>query len=412
MDFFPVEINVSHVCAYWRNVALATPFLWTQIYVYSNPGLDRVATYLERSKMLPITIGACILSIDVSRFCDLIIPHAGRWKTLIVDSDLHFDDPSGETTFYRMIHRFRDLSVPKLQWLDISCDKKCDDDHDISDIEEPQIFLGGAPSLVDVSLAGEALYTCWPSCTALTTLRLMELEPASRMEYIQFCTMISSLPSLTCLVISQTMVDEDSEIIHPAQAPSLRSLRICALQHAISWKSRLLRAISAPGLESLSFVAITSLSFEHMRSVSGEPKFPKLRSLILRHTRFPEVVLSELILAFPTITRIALHSSPNYAILKSLANFDSGVCWPHLREVSLTGRDFLPNWDLLCEMVRGRIEMEVPLQTLYLDPVVGYIGPADMHLRKHIRVESPTEWLDEWDEISGRSTTNPSFVCY
>lgn len=45
MDFFPVEINVSHVCAYWRNVALATPFLWTQIYVYSNPDLDRVATY-------------------------------------------------------------------------------------------------------------------------------------------------------------------------------------------------------------------------------------------------------------------------------------------------------------------------------------------------------------------------------
>lgn len=37
--------------------------------------------------------------MDVSRFCDLIIPHAGRWKTLIVDSDLHFDDPSGETTF-------------------------------------------------------------------------------------------------------------------------------------------------------------------------------------------------------------------------------------------------------------------------------------------------------------------------
>ncbi|KAF8837263.1 hypothetical protein BDN67DRAFT_909567, partial [Paxillus ammoniavirescens] len=52
----PVEVQLSHVCARWRQVALSTPSLWTTIKV---PILHRevaVRAYLQRCNQSPLDI--------------------------------------------------------------------------------------------------------------------------------------------------------------------------------------------------------------------------------------------------------------------------------------------------------------------------------------------------------------------
>ena len=66
----PFEILVSHVTRHWRNVAVSTPSLWTQIYIAEqHECLDAAAAYLTRSRCLPLDI-----EVEMGR------PHArSRW---------------------------------------------------------------------------------------------------------------------------------------------------------------------------------------------------------------------------------------------------------------------------------------------------------------------------------------------
>jgi len=83
----PFEILVSQVTQHWRNVAIATPGLWTQIYVPNNGHLDIVAAYLTRSGSLPLDIDVK-MSVEDPFIClppthsivEAITPHVTRWR--------------------------------------------------------------------------------------------------------------------------------------------------------------------------------------------------------------------------------------------------------------------------------------------------------------------------------------------
>ena len=97
-DFPPPRVSfqivISHVCRHWRNVALSTPSLWTNIEVApeARPPYESVSTRLERSKGLPIDIyvncGPPAPDVeppsdaDLEFLFSLLCPHIHRWRTM------------------------------------------------------------------------------------------------------------------------------------------------------------------------------------------------------------------------------------------------------------------------------------------------------------------------------------------
>lgn len=53
-------IQISHVCAHWRSVALGCPQLWLRVVVTSNPNPAWIRELLRRSKGMPISVAADI----------------------------------------------------------------------------------------------------------------------------------------------------------------------------------------------------------------------------------------------------------------------------------------------------------------------------------------------------------------
>ncbi|KAF9223847.1 hypothetical protein BS17DRAFT_705029, partial [Gyrodon lividus] len=52
----PIEVQLSHVCARWRRVALSTPSLWTTIRVPIFHREIAVRTYFQRCNQCPLDI--------------------------------------------------------------------------------------------------------------------------------------------------------------------------------------------------------------------------------------------------------------------------------------------------------------------------------------------------------------------
>ena len=48
--------TLSHVCGHWRSVALATSVLWTDIHYTPHKSMDKLRTYLDRSKAAELGI--------------------------------------------------------------------------------------------------------------------------------------------------------------------------------------------------------------------------------------------------------------------------------------------------------------------------------------------------------------------
>src|ERR1700733_1510505 len=94
--------TISSVCAIWRRVALGLPFLWTNIahdsstsmhhqhtsstrYIHRlKRSLDRIETYLARSKNLPLNVVLDFSDegkVNARRIMKVIIPHTGRFRS-------------------------------------------------------------------------------------------------------------------------------------------------------------------------------------------------------------------------------------------------------------------------------------------------------------------------------------------
>jgi hypothetical protein len=85
LDFF--EIKFSHVTHHWRDVAVNTPRLWTEIKVFGmKNSLDMVEAYLTRSKSIPLDMKVylTIRSQSTPSVIQAICSHVGRWRRLSV----------------------------------------------------------------------------------------------------------------------------------------------------------------------------------------------------------------------------------------------------------------------------------------------------------------------------------------
>ena len=78
LRFVKYLVSVTHVCKYWRQVAIAAPDLWTEI---NMTNLEAVEVFLERSGAVPLNVNLRSMNEDILQ---TVAPHAHRFRQFFV----------------------------------------------------------------------------------------------------------------------------------------------------------------------------------------------------------------------------------------------------------------------------------------------------------------------------------------
>ncbi|KAI6115603.1 hypothetical protein EV401DRAFT_1975376 [Pisolithus croceorrhizus] len=142
----PIEVRLSHVSSQWREVALATPSLWSSIRFPFEQREDSLVEYLERSRggLLDVYLGPWAKYPNLERaLTTVLIPHLGRFQQLVLEA-------VSRETLTTLLSAFQDQSAPALRRLRVMCRAK------------------GLPLLTDVRLDNVAITLPSPVATTLS----------------------------------------------------------------------------------------------------------------------------------------------------------------------------------------------------------------------------------------------------
>jgi hypothetical protein len=281
----PFQVLVSHVCKHWREVAVESPLLWTNINFTEAPPFDKSRIWIERSKGLPLTIDIdCtapdvdessdpgedldsedrmgeidgteehpaplpITSVDdLSLIFDIIVPQVFQWRSLVVTVRM--------ADYVRIIlKRLSECpSAPLLEVLELYFHE----DYERFPPPSPMaltemllLFKGDAPNLQHVALWGVPVLWSSPFLSGEKDLELAYHRNDIRPSWSEFAHMLSSSPDLTTLTIclsgpSGEPGDWPSTSEGLIELPSLENLVLGF--HPPEYISPLLRLISTPNL--------------------------------------------------------------------------------------------------------------------------------------------------------------------
>lgn len=218
------QVTVSHVCKFWREVALGTPALWSDIDLeigkHAAPSYRRASEYVSRSKGYPLSIFIEVIeceeddesvyseqsdyippvtNVQLREILDLLLPHTNRWRKFkLVAEDYIY--------FHAILTRLSYAPpAPLLEYLEL---------HNLEEDLEPEylsfpypshktpfvLFNNSVPKLQYVSLYG--VHIDWHNTTFLKNLHHLELSYHSqdvRPSFNDFFTILRSCPGLRTL---------------------------------------------------------------------------------------------------------------------------------------------------------------------------------------------------------------------
>ena len=357
------ELTVSHTSRHWRDLALATPLLWSRITTWPTARplaavLESIATYLARSGTCPLDIDADIVEADL---LDLICaPHnVARWRCVRLDTS------NGEYDHNHILALIGHVAAPLLErislwskWLGTEPFIDC------------HLFTAGAPALTYVRLGG---LMAKPPLQTVTTLIL---EASGYIPFPWFRDLIAATPWLVNLSLSGVDIDlEPSAQGHPSlNFPSLRSLRICPIESGTELAYQFLSAVHAPNLCSLILAGCSDDEPLPNLSWPALTPFPTLHSLtlidcVLSHTNFQSLQR-----ALPAITHLSLLGNHS-GILERLA--DEGRCqyradlpWQALTTLTLEGLDTVQDFVLCRLTLAARKQLGCPIAVLRINKML------------------------------------------
>ncbi|KZP24159.1 hypothetical protein FIBSPDRAFT_930115 [Athelia psychrophila] len=358
------EVLVSHISSHWRQVALTTPSLWTTIRrVERCNRLDRIAAYLERSRSslinLQVYIGSEDDEGDVSRFSELVEPHFNRVRRLFVGA-------RSSAGLLKLFDCISSTTAPHLTAVNI------DYRGDNKRIAPSSIFMGGAPSLSSLHIAGLRASSCLPPMQSITSLHLGRWHtPLSHNGFVELSDTLCGMQSLAHLQIAQTSSDHQWPAEVVVHLPKLKSLYIeCAAFDAAVRISRLLVAFDAPALCTLVIAGRpyyehrSTVHFDEADLLSTHSKFPVLRKLALHSTMTGMENLRRTALAFPSVEEL-LYGQPCGDLLTLLGDDQpAAVYWPNLTALALPLSD-IPT-PKLEDAVNARKRAGYPIRELFL----------------------------------------------
>ena len=447
----PFEILVSHVTRHWRNVAVSTPSLWTQIYIAEQDQcLDAAAAYLTRSRCLPLDIG-----LEMGRphprsrwhpklpsTCSIIetlTPHVGRCRRFCI----HSERPRRHLS--ALLKGLCSVTCPFLESIQVSRTERFDyyDDGDADYSKEDEedeerdrcenvreIFAGGAPSLKEIRLRGINLSYCLPPTASVTTLHIHcdTHRISEHPSYRVICALFSNFRALTHLVLQGCFVRYSTFIGVPIQAPTvtfplLSSLCILSTKGHTSL-FEFLAMISAPLLECLSFGEMLGSDAEEVLQtpewIATLPRYPYLHTLSVipllgASPPFQPSTWKTIEQSFNTVTnltvldeKVALFSESLYCMHGTdLSPSPSNqIPWPNLQTLSLGGFQFPYDIEPFVAALAARVVMDRPLRKLRIPRQPGMpenqFRDALLQFQRYTEVEEykPKRWprgdLNDW----------------
>ena len=224
------QVTVSHVCKHWREVALETPALWSDIDLetggHAGQSCRRASTYLSRSKGYPLSIYVDVVeweeeedasvysaqsgyrsqvtSVQLQGILDILLPHTSRWRKfkLVAEDYLYF---------FTLLSRLSDAPPALLlEHLELNHFGEDPEPEELSFPHPAQKtpfvpFSGCAPKLQYVSLYG--VHIDWHNTSFLKNLHSLELAYHSRdvrPSFDEFFTILRSSPGLHSLDLSMS----------------------------------------------------------------------------------------------------------------------------------------------------------------------------------------------------------------
>ncbi|TFK37720.1 hypothetical protein BDQ12DRAFT_607069 [Crucibulum laeve] len=384
-----LALAVSQVCQRWRNIALDTPSLWTNIILLGPLwDFELAKLYLHRSSLHPIDLFILAYPKDYPSFKEiesnvveeLLVPHLPRCRSIkVVSHNVNTDHSLLCTLFsHSMIIHFP--SLERIQIEDNICIPE-------AHIEGNFSLVSDAPKLWHAILIGHGLIPYIPPLTNVTTLHLAETE--SILDVIHHC------PVLETLWVYETEADWVDDHV-PHAHPSLRSLCLFNGVHCVS---QLLLYLIAPNLEELIIapVAFSNLSLLHSRTDAGTPRFPGLKSLTMSLS--PTDCAATMALAahcFPNIETLILpYLYPRHFVEVFSQSIERKVFAEltslAVREVDETGEAAISEV-ILRRKLQGR-----PLRKIFVDG-----NSYRKRLLGNLGTEVEIEERDLWREIESR----------
>ena len=401
---------------HWRDVAVNTPRLWTDIKVFGTKNsLDMVEAYLTRSKSIPLDMKVylTIRSQSTPSVIQAICSHAGRWRRLSVACSASHRELL--SLLFRSLHSH---SAPLLELVDINAGKLEEDvdpeeasvyDGEDSGNEDAndrfrEILTGGSPLLTTIKLCGLHLHNDMPALRMVTTLHIY--APKTPLLCTECCTIFSGLPALTNLWLCNFRLEFLPGSASSVTLPSLLSLHIMSTA-AVHADSAFLRILWAPQLTHLLFDDFGHQDMEIIRKIPGwsitSPRYPSLSTLEVNSVGFTLSTWDIIDKYFPTVTNLILSSTdidylPDVLGPSSNASSPTDVRWPNLQVFTCNGFELPRDIEPLSVALSTRLATGRPLRKLCFPHPISYTR-LDEHLR-HAIVQ-----LQQYTEIEGCERT-------
>ena len=362
-------VVISHVTRRWRNLALCTAHLWTDIYIWLHVREACLASYLQRSSnhLLDVKIELHIhydgATLDnFRRQLPIIVSQTARLRNLIVEADVYFG---------YILQKFSALRAPYLETLDIRFMGGMD-------THLRHTFIGGAPMLSSITVCGTSVRSCMPPLAAVTHLHLGATR--AKMYPDELCDVLTSVPSLRRLILSANGVSFRLPAISwpVIRMPSLTSLTIAFILGHSTANALLYERLVAPNLE---FLAVEWLANEPLlNDCRGDTnsmitdaavinkslplKYPRLRSLAITVCDMDSDKFVCLCEALPSVNHVNFWQQQHNTTLPLLEYFEEiPLLWPDLRHITLSPTTFR-NVDALRDVVASRICSGRPLHSV------------------------------------------------
>lgn len=297
---------ISSVCTYWRQIALDTPALWSDVDPTRKGGLDHVALWLKRSRVhsLNVRFGSAYNHDRVRDLASLLGEHSSRFKQLALRSDCFlgqkmFSDACGQHN-----------ADPKAQLQSLALFAV--DNWDWNSREE-----FGWPSKAEMDEFLRPIHTLyirgrhlndWTSA-AFQGLRRLTLVAIEGLTCHDLIDVFEASPNIQCLELSKLFVRSIPEHDTPISLPDLETLCLHSLStQFIRWLSRSLMLQTAG-------IALSLSGFYEPKSADGTaelnipPCFPdRVRALYLRSESpvAPRLNVSKLFTSHSRIETLAL----------------------------------------------------------------------------------------------------------